>query len=1369
MFKLEGYEIIETLYEGTKSSIYRGRKGGAKVIIKVLSNQYPTQADILRFKKEAEVLKQFDSPYIVKLYNTENYNNTLILVEEDIEGVSLNTTTSSPTPTGKFLDIAIKSVEALNEIHKKNIIHKDIKPHNIVYQEETGKLQFIDFGSASQLSKENPILINTGALEGTLSYISPEQTGRMNRNIDYRTDFYSLGVTFYHLLTGSLPFSSNDSIELIHSHIAMQPVPPAEKFSAISKTLSDIIMKLLAKTPEDRYQSCNGLLADLVECRRQFLAFGKIEEFTIGQQDISSRFQIPEKLYGRESEIQILLNAFDKVSANEKSEMILIAGSSGMGKSALIQELYKPITKSRGYFILGKYDQFKRDLPYNAIIQAFTELTRQLLTESEESTQKWKEEILRTLGANAGVMTELISELELLIGTQPPPAELPPTEAQNRFSEVITSFVKLFATKEHPLALFLDDVQWADSASLKLLKLLYTDHSIGSLFLICSYRDNEVDSVHPFSIMLDEIKKENLSFELLRLSPLRTEHVNQLVVDTLFCSLQASEELAYIIHAKTGGNPFFVTELLKTLYHEDLIIQPSLGEKAWKWDIAKIKSVKISDNVVELMSAKIEKLSPDTISIMKLASCIGAKFYMDNLAVISGKEESAVMQDLMEAVDEGMILIGGGIAKFAHDRVREATYSLISVGGKVTYHYKIGRLLLESTPPELLEDRIFNILGQLNLGKNLINSFDEQLELVRLNLKAGKKAKTSTAYDAALNFLKEGTSLLPEDKWDKHYELTLGIYKELAECEYLAGHFVEADILYEDVLRNAKNVLDKIPIILIQLRQKTTEGKGDEAFKIGFAILDELGVKMPDSADPNAVGAAFGEHLGKYKQLLGEKTIPELFNLPEMKEKKILEAISLVTNLGDIAILLRTDLLGLMSILGVILSMEYGNAKESPISYVMWGVINCLGFKDYQSGYELGQLSLKLNQEKFPSDLIFGKIYAFYGWNINHYKHHTKEDIEIARKGFDLTLANSDLVYSLYFVVMFLKVSFNIGLNLEEVLEYAKKCLVFADKYKQMFAAVFGNATLMATLALQGKTQSPTSLTSVVSMEGVTFGEEDYIKNFSAYGQPMVYFYLRKFQLCYLFGEYEKCLEILPDLEKVFPNLPAHIAYTEFYFYKALLFLALPVSTIEEEKKQREEKFTEAHGLLKLWSSHCEDNFLHQFLLVEAEKARIEGRDLEAMQLFEKAIDSARKYEYTQNAAIANELAGKFYMSKGLDKVATTYLKDAQYLYELWGATAKVKHITETYPTIFRHLHQSGTRTQTKTSTTISTESTNVAGTTTTGGSFLDLNTVMKASQAISGEIQLGKLLEKMMKILFENAGAERGFFILKDKGKWLI
>ncbi|MCB1193105.1 MAG: AAA family ATPase [Leptospiraceae bacterium] len=1340
MQTIAGYRVIQTIHRGEKHIIHRAKKDGKKVIIKQPTNEYPTLEELKRIRTEYAILQKFNVPGITKAIAIEKYKNTLLLIFEDIQGESLDSLlkTKGVLIVKDFLFIAIQITKAIAGVHETHVIHKDIKPHNIVYNAESSKLEIIDFGSASLLSKETPSIIMANFIEGTLAYISPEQTGRMNRLLDYRTDYYSLGVTLYQLITGKLPFESNDTLELIHSHIAIVPESPENL--GIPKAISEIILKLMSKNAEDRYQSAVGILYDLEWCLKNVKSLGAIP-FTPGLKDVSLQFQIPEKLYGREDEIQNLIVTFQTIIDAEEGkrnlQLMLVAGHPGVGKSTLINEINKPIVEYNGYFVSGKYDQYRRNTPYSAIIQAFQELTNQILTETKETIAQWKTKLSKTLGTNGQVIVDVIPGVELIIGKQPAVPTLAPTEHQNRFNIVFRNFIKLLATKEHPLVLFLDDLQWADTPSIHLLKEIYISKDIHHLFLIFAYRDNEVDSTHPFYLMLEDLKKQGFTYKEIYLKPLAVEYVNSLVADALHSDYKHTEGLAKILTNKTGGNPFFVNEFLKTLHKESLIYY----ENGWKWDEKKIQEVKITDNVVELMADKISNLSEASREVMKYASCIGSKFYLDILSLITNKSGEELFDSLKEVVKEGMILMSKEYARFIHDRVREATYSLLSEDEKTTNHYQIGKILLENTPEDKLEDQIFVIVGQLNSGKKLIQMEEEKLHLAKLNLLAGKKAKESTAYDGALTFLNVGAELLSEDKWKTRYNLTFEIYHELSECEYLATNFENADKLYETILQNATSLMDKVKIYNIQLRQKASEFKPDEAFQVGFAALNQLGIETP--TDSGSIQAAFMQQLGEYQELLGTKPIPSLYNMQDMTNENMLEAISLVTNLGDIAIAMKGEMLPLMSIMGVNLSLKYGNVEVSPISYVMMGVITNLVFKDYKKGYELGQLAIRISQEKFPSDLILGKVYAFYGWNINHYIHHLREDLNIAQKGYDTTMANSDLVYAGYFILMFLKVSFCAGIHLDEVIGYGERNLSFATKYKVAFVTAMALPTIMLALALQGKTENP------LSFNNEAFNEERYIQENLAFGQPMAYFYLRKYQLYIYYGEYKKCLEVYPDMEKFYPAIPQHIAYVEVRFCYALSLIALMSKFNEEEKAKYGPKFKESYDLFELWSEHCEDNFKHKYLLIKAEKTRIEGNDSKAMQFYSEAVQLAKKYEYTNDVAFTNELAAKFFLVQGMDQVAAVFLREAHYYYRHWGAEAKVKQLEEQYPDLIPQNQKMDLSTMTYTS--------------------IDLNSLMKASRAISGEVKLDSLSKNLLNIIIENAGAERGILLLEEQGEFLI
>jgi serine/threonine protein kinase len=707
MLKLDGYQILTSIYESANSIIYRGirQQDNQAVILKMLKEDYPTPSELTRYKQEYEITRNLDTDGVVKAYGLEHYQRTLVIILEDFGASSLKQLMSVGTkaimPLQDFLNIAIAVVEILDNIHAANIIHKDINPANIVLNPVSRIVKIIDFGISTVLNRENPTLRNPNVLEGTLAYMSPEQTGRMNRSLDYRTDFYSLGVTFYELLTGQLPFETSEPLELVHCHIAKPPVPPhllSKGVGEIPKAVSDIVMKLMAKTAEERYQSAFGIKADLEECLNQLHQHNVISVFPLARRDISDKFQIPQKLYGREREIDALLSAFERVTS-DKSELMLIAGYSGIGKSALVQELYKPITQKRGYFISGKFDQYQRNIPYSAVVSAFQELVKQLLTESEEQLQEWREKLLAALGINAQVVIDVIPEIEVIIGKQPAVPELGSTEAQNRFNFVFQNFIKVFTNPGHPLALFLDDLQWADGASLKLMQLLMTA-SYPGLFLIGAYRDNEVSLAHPLMLTFNEITKNGANIERICLSNLDLSTIINFIADTLNCSKESANPLAKLVLFKTGGNPFFMNEFLKSLYTERLL-EFDFHSHKWQWDLEQIQAQDFTDNVVELMGLKIQKLPENTQQLLKLAACIGNQFDLKMLATSCEKSLRETVNDLHAAVAESLVMSLGNrddleLAliqqespnsplpttpyqlpgyKFIHDRIQQAAYS----------------------------------------------------------------------------------------------------------------------------------------------------------------------------------------------------------------------------------------------------------------------------------------------------------------------------------------------------------------------------------------------------------------------------------------------------------------------------------------------------------------------------------------------------------------------------------------------------------------------------------------------------------------------------------------------------------------------
>ncbi len=817
MLTLPGYTHRETLYDGEKTLVYRAIRASdsLSVIIKTFKGNFPTVEETFRFKQEYRILSDLSVAGVIKAYGIERYQNRFMLILEDVDGTSLKAYANlKPLRLSEFLTIAIQSASILGEIHQHNIIHKDIKPKNILICPNL-EIKIIDFSISSRLSKENASLYSLGEIEGSLPYLSPEQTGRMNRAVDYRSDLYALGVTFYELLTGVLPFQSDDPLELIHAHIAKPPLPPHQICPEIPVVISNILLKLLAKNAEDRYQSAFGLKADLEVCQTQLNNSGTAREFILARHDTPGLLLIPQKLYGREAEVATLMQAFEHIAVSEPQlnvELVLVSGYSGIGKSSLVNEIHKPIVQRRGYFLTGKFDQFQRDIPYASLIQALRGLIQQLLAESDDHLAAWKTKLQEALGENGQVIVEVIPEVELIIGAQPVIPTLGSTEAQIRFNRVMSAFIGVFATASHPLVLFLDDLQWADLASLKFIRALMTDASSKYLLILGAYRDNEVSAAHPLMQMLEQLPQE-AKIRNIVLSPLNLENVEQLVFETL--GEVDSTPLARLIYQKTDGNPFFVTQLLKSLAQANLIAF-DFNTARWQWDLGQIETVGVTDNVVELMINKIQKLPTSTQTLLKLAACIGNRFDLETLAVISESSLLKTAESVWLAMEVGLILplsqaykiplvVGEETAaialsnqairyRFLHDRVQQAAYTLIQSNERKATHLKIGRRIQQSQSLEQQTENIFELVNQLNLGIDLIVEQAEKNQLAKLNLIAGKKAKAAIAYEPAARYLNLGLELLSPDCWQNNY-ITLDLYEAAIDIECINGNYARSQLL----------------------------------------------------------------------------------------------------------------------------------------------------------------------------------------------------------------------------------------------------------------------------------------------------------------------------------------------------------------------------------------------------------------------------------------------------------------------------------------------------------------------------------------------------------------------------------------------
>ena len=1379
---IPGYQVKEQLYNGSKTLVYRGYRetDSLRVVIKLLKNPYPSFSELVQFRNQYTVAKNLNSPLIIQTYSLEPYQNGYVLVMEDFGGISLKESGigSSLQNLTEFLQIAIALCNILDILYRDRIIHKDIKPANILINPETKQVKLIDFSIASLLPRETQTLISPNVLEGTLAYISPEQTGRMNRGIDYRTDFYSLGVTFYELLTGKLPFESKDMMELVHCHIAKLPAP-LEPFK-IPKSISDIVMKLMAKNAEERYQSALGLKYDLENCLTQLQSTGKIESFSIAQRDVCDRFIIPDQLYGRETEVEILLQAFERVSLGA-TEMMLVAGFSGIGKTVVVNEVHKPIVRQRGYFIKGKFDQFQKNIPFSAFVQAFRNLMGQLLTLSDAEIQQWKSKILEAVGENGQVIIEVIPELSRIIGQQSPAPELSGSAAQNRFNLLFQKFTQVFTSKEHPLVMFLDDLQWADSASLKLLQLLM--EQTGHLLILGAYRDNEVSSAHPFILTGDEIVKTGAVVNSITLQSLSLVDMNQLVADTLNCDRSLAQPLTELVYQKTKGNPFFATQFLKALYEEEQITF-HWEARHWQCDIAQVRALAITDDVVEFMALQLQKLPTQTQDMLKLAACIGAEFDLATLAIVSRQFPEGTAAVLWKALQEGLIIPNTEIYKFfiqsdnalvcdaaanptyrfLHDRVQQAAYSLIPEEKKQITHLNIGRLLQQATSASQQDKQIFAIVNHLNKGISLIEDETEQQELVQLNLMAGQKAKGATAYAAALNYFNTGISLLRGNCWQSHYTLALVLYEGAANSAFLDANFEQMEQFAEVVLTHSRSWLDRINVYDTKIRACMAQNQLLEALQLARFVLEPLGVHLPEQPTPADIGQAL-----QHTQIqLSNSSMESLLHLPQMTAPDKKAAMMILSTIMSPAYQAAPNLMPLVVFAQVDLSVQYGNAPDSIHGYAMYGLMLIAILGDIEAGYCFGQLGINLLEHLHSPKLVATALIDF-----NCFFKHWKEPAKTCQAGLlqayssGLEIGNfnlaalSLLVYdsNAYFCGQELS-------SLKLVLEDHRKVMQQLRQHTYLHTQSLYHQVVVNLL---GASTEPYRLV------GEYCDEREIIQLYQKTGEvtALHQVYRNKLILCYLFQHYEQALENANKAAQYLGGTAGLMSVPLFHFYDALIQLALYPNANETDQSSILERVAINLEKLSRWAVYAPSNQAHRCALIVAERCRILGARAEAIENYDRAIALAKEHEYLNEEALANELATKFYLEWGKERIAKDYLIEAYYAYSRWGAKAKITDLEQRYPQLLQVILQQQRLNFNPQETlvfhaTFSSTCTNTTGSTNISD-VLDFTSALKAAQAISSSLELDTLIASLTRIILENSGAKKAVLLLPQENTWQV
>jgi PAS domain S-box-containing protein len=1459
--KIPGYKITEIIHEGLNTVVCRGisQSKQQRVILKFLKDEYPSLEQISRLKHEFNVTSHLhfnqdvnnqDTNYIngsgvVKVLGLETYQNRLVLVSEDFGGVSLKEFLSAKKEKislVSFLSIAVQIAQGLALLHDYKIIHKDIKPSNIVINAQTGECKIIDFSIASNLSQETTQLMSPYELEGSLAYMSPEQTGRMNRMVDFRSDFYSLGVTFYEILTRQLPFQDLDAVELVYCHLAKQPTPVTVLNPDVPEIINAIVAKLMAKNAEDRYQSANSLLVNLRRCLDEVKTTGKIEYFDISSTSnisLASSFanptnqvNIPQKLYGREKQVEELLEAFDRVSLGSV-ELVIVGGYSGVGKSVLVYEVLRNLTRQKGYFTSGKFDQFKTDGSLGSVREAFRGLIKQLLTENQNRLLYWQERFLAALGENGQIIIDVIPELELIIGKQTPVIELGVKESAGRFIDTFCKFTQAFSTKEHPLVIFMDDMQWADTNSLRSLQQIITNSENHHCLIILAYRDNEVNPIHPFIQTLSQIQtvmeERGGKITQITLSPLKLEDTTQLLADTLHLLPSTVKPLADLLHNKTQGNPFFLTQLLKSLENQKLL-QLNYQKSSWQWDLQQIKNCNISDNVVDLMVDKLLQLQESTQKILKLAACIGNKFNLKTLATVNEKTLKQTATDLWPALQMGLILplddsykiaevleseeleavisqlddVNSVGYKFLHDRVQQAAYVLIPDEEKQLTHLKIGQLLLGNRKVEVLEGNfdeinfdevnIFDIVSHLNAGLELITNVEEKCQLAKLNLIAGSKAKASVVYEAAFRYFIIGSKLLNElsDKsWLTHYELTLALQEGVVETANLCGDFETMEIFVNNILQGAKNPLDCLKAYEIQIQAYTSQQRFAEAIASGRNGLKLFNKFFPVNLPETPTQQDIQHSLEEVIKLLDARKAEDLLNLPMMSEVKSLAIMRLLASIMAPSYIFAPPIFALAVLAQVKISILYGNTAISAFSYGAYAILLNSILQNLDATDQFGKLALQL-VAKLNSKIMLAKVNVVVGQFVIHCKSHFRESLPLFLQGFQTGLEVSDLEYAGYNVAYLCQASYLVGNDLKklsgEVENYAATLL----KLRQFTSSNYIQIYLQAIQHLQVKKTASNINSNVTS--NVT-SDKLYITLTEAQDFLGLHFYwTHKLILSYLFGDISQATQDAIQARIYLSGGAGMITAPIFYFYDSLTYLSLyPQSSDKEEllKQVRENQTKLLH-----YCDHAPMNFQHKYDLVEAELCRVTGKDYEGIKYFEKAITGAAKNGYIQEEALANERAALFYVSLDKEKIAKMYMTDAYYGYIKWGATAKYLDLEKKYPDLIirstnlhsTNLHSTNinhtniyntnptnevTRVEsvvsdkhTKTNT-ITTKQTLESST--HKSEILDLATVIKASSAIMSEIHLENLPFKLLHIILENAGAQKGCLILEKNNQFFV
>jgi PAS domain S-box-containing protein len=1315
-------------------TLHRGSgDGAAPLLIVAPAADHPSREAVRRLEHEYELRAALDAKWAARPVALAPREGRMELVLEDPGGEPLDRLLGKPMEVTQFLHIALPLVTAIGQMHERGLIHKDIKPANVLVDPTRGRAWLTGFGIASRLPREHRAPEPPEVIAGTLAYMAPEQTGRMNRSVDSRSDLYALGVTFYEMLTGALPFMAADPMEWVHCHIARQPVPPEERVAGIPDRLSAIVMKLLAKTAEARYQTAAGLAVDLRRCLVAWEATGRIEPFPLGSEDASDRLVIPERLYGREREIEALVAAFERVVAQGTPGLVLVSGFSGIGKSSVVNELYKVLVPPRGLFAAGKFDQYAQNIPYATLAQAFQSLVRHVLSRSDSEVSCWCDSLREALGPNGQLIVNLIPEMELLIGKQSPVPELAPRDAQNRFQQVFRRLIGVFARPEHPLALFLDDLQWLDAATLTLLADLVTRPEVGSLLLVGAYRDNEVGPSHPLVQTLGAIREAGAPVHDIVLSPLSREEVGRLVADTLHCGPEHAEPLAQLVHEKTGGNPFFAIQFLMML-GDELLLTYDAQAGDWTWDVHRIRAKGYTDNVVDLMVGRLNRLSDQTREALKELACLGNAVEIATLKVLHGHSEQEAHGGLWEAVRAGLVFHQDGSYKFLHDRIQQAAYSLIPDDHRAATHLRIGRALLAGMTPDDLDQHLFDVANQFNRGIALVVDRDEKAQVATIDLRAGRKAKGSAAHESARVYLAAGMALLDDEDWTDRYELTFGLWLERAECEFLTSEFDRAEQLIEEVLRRGATKIDKAAAAHLKVQLHVMKSENAQAVDSALACLRLFGIDIPAHPTWQQVQTEYEE---VWRNLDG-RAIEDLIDLPLMTDPALLTALRLLSDLSDSGYFTDINLSCLHPCRMLNISIRHGVCGASAHACGFLAFYLGSHFGSYADGRRFAKLGCDL-VEKHGFTAFRSKIYLVTG-AVSLWTQPIALSLDLMRAAFRTATETGELTFACYSMYHIVKSLLARNDPLDAVWDESQRALDFVRRagFRDFADMIVTQQRFVA--AMQGRTATFSTFSDA------RFDEAAFEAQLAGDRMPFLVslYWTLKLKARFLSGNYAEALAAAKQAKEVLWGQSGQIVLLDYYCYAALTVAALYDKGSADERTGWLELLTACQTQLSTWAENYPPTFGDKALLVSAEIARLYGLDADAMRLYEEALRSARTHGFLLDEGVAHEVAGRFYSSRGFDTTADAYLRNAMSCFVRVGAEGKSRQIQEAHPQLRDELGPQG-----------------LATTLGTTAEQLDIGAVIKASQAISGEIVIDRLVEALMTIALQHAGAERGLLIV--------